>query len=102
MKILLNLLGVLIYFLNRFAGRRQKDKSFSIKFWMRDNWPEFTVILLVDISLMILFLSNDISFDMASMLPEWVVKAGDLTAAWILGLGLSSFIYNVIRKKMKS
>jgi len=102
MKVLLNLLGILIYFLNRFAGRRQKDKSFSLVFWLKDNWPEFTVILLVDVSLMILLISNDISFDMASMLPEWVVKAGDLTAAWVLGLGLASFIYSLIRKKIKS
>ena len=102
MKVLLNLLGILIYFLNRFSGRRQKNKTFSLRFWLTDNWPEFTVILLVDISLMILLLSNDISFDMAAVLPDWVVKTGDLTVSWVLGLGMASLVYNIIRKKIKA
>ena len=101
MKILLNVLGVLIYFLNRFANRRAKDKDFSVVFWLKDNWPEFSVIALVDASLMILLLTNDLTLDMATFLPEWLSNAGDLTLSWLIGLGLSSLIYNIIKKKMK-
>lgn len=101
MKILMNILGILIYFLNRFANRRSKDKTFNITFWVRDNWPEFSVIFLVDISLLILFLSNDITIEALEVLPSILAKVGDLTIAWLLGLGLASAIYNVIRKKMK-
>lgn len=102
MKIIMNMLGILIYFLNRFANRRAKDKTFNIVFWLKDNWPEFTVIALVDISLLILVLSNEISITAIEALPSIVAQAGDLTMAWLLGLGLASAIYNVIRNKMKA
>ena len=101
MKVLMNILGILIYFLNRFSNRRRQDKTFNIVFWLKDNWPEFTVIFLVDISILILFLSNDMSIDAIQALPPIVAQLGDLTIAWLLGLGLASAIYNVIRKKMK-
>lgn len=100
MKILLNFLGVMIYFLNRYNNRHSKDKSFSVKFWVRDNWPELLIIILVDISVMLLLILNDISIDAAQFLPTWVVKVGDLGIAWLIGLGLSSLIYSVFRKKV--
>ena len=101
MKIIMNMLGILIYFLNRFANRRAKDKTFNVVFWLKDNWPEFSVIMLVDISMLILFLSNDISIEAIDVMPPIVAKLGDLTVSWLLGLGLSSAIYNVIRKKIR-
>jgi len=100
MKILLNMLGICIYFLSRFNKRRSKEKNFSIKFWITDNWPELLTILLVDISVMILFVTNDISFDMASFVPDWLVNIGDLGVSWLIGLGLAYLVYNVIRKKL--
>jgi hypothetical protein len=36
---ILNIIGMLIYFIQRYAGRRNKTK-FSFKFWLNDNWPE--------------------------------------------------------------
>ena len=102
MKILMNILGILIYFLNRFANRRAKDKTFNIVFWLKDNWPEFSVIALVDVSLLILFLSNDITITAIEALPPIVAQAGDLTVAWLLGLGLASAVYGVIRKKIRN
>ena len=102
MKVIMNILGILIYFLNRFANRRAKDKTFSIVFWLKDNWPEFTVIALVDVSLLILVLSNDITITAIDTLPPIVAQAGDLTVAWLLGIGLASAIYNIIKKKMKT
>ena len=101
MKILLNVLGVLIYFLNRFANRRAKDKEFSLVFWLKDNWPEFCVIGLVDASLMILISTNEITFDMATFLPTWLSNAGDLTVSWAIGLGLASLFYNIFKNKIK-
>lgn len=101
MKILLNFLGIMIYFLNRFTNRKRKDKSFSPLFWLKDNWSELTVILLVDASLMILLITNDISIELANFIPSWLVKPGDLTIAWVLGLGLSSLVYNIIRKRIR-
>jgi purine-cytosine permease-like protein len=100
MKIVLNILGILIYFLNRYNNRRSKDKSFSINFWVKDNWPELLIVLLVDISIMLLLILNDISIDAAQFLPTWLVKIGDLGIAWLIGLGLASLIYSIFRKKV--
>jgi hypothetical protein len=100
MKIILNLLGILIYFLNRYSKRRGKEKAFSLKFWITDNWTELTIVLLVDISVMILFITNDLSIDLAEIVPGWLVKPGDLTISWVLGLGLASLIYGLIRRKI--
>lgn len=102
MKILLNILGILIYFLNRYNNRRSKDKSFSINFWVKDNWPELLIVILVDISIMLLLLLNDISIDAAQFLPTWLVKVGDLGISWLIGLGLASLIYSIFRKKVSS
>ena len=102
MKIVLNLLGILIYFLNRFSNRRSKDKTFSISFWIKDNWPELLIVLLVDISVMLLLLTNDVTIDLAEFVPQWMVTPGDLTLAWLVGLGLASFGYTVIKKKFKA
>lgn len=100
MKIVLNILGILIYFLNRYNNRRSKDKSFSINFWVKDNWPELLIVLLVDVSIMLLLILNDISIDAAQFLPTWLVKIGDLGIAWLIGLGLASLIYSIFRKKV--
>jgi len=100
MNILMNILGVLIYFLNRFNNRRQKDKTFSLSFWINNNWVELLVILLVDISVMILLLTNDITLEMADFMPSMLGKIGDLTISWMIGLGLASLIYNTIKAKI--
>ena len=102
MKIILNLLGILIYFLNRFINRRGKNKTFSITFWLKDNWPELLVVLLMDISLMILLLTNDVTIDLAGFIPDWMVAPGDLTLVWLVGLGLASLVYTFIKKKFKT
>jgi hypothetical protein len=90
----------MIYFLGRFQGRKQKDKTFSIAFWVTDNWVELLIILLVDISIMLLLITNDISIDAAQFIPSWLVKIGDLGIAWLVGFGLSAIIYNIILKKI--
>ena len=100
MKILLNFLGIMIYFLGRFQGRKQKDKTFSITFWVKDNWVELLIILLVDISIMLLLITNDISIDAAQFVPSWLVKIGDIGIAWLVGFGLAALIYNIILKKI--
>lgn len=104
MKILLNFIGILIYFINRYANRANKTPVFSFKFWLKDNWPEVTTILLLDIALMILVFSpgTEISFDaLFSKLPFGLKIAGDLLMSFLLGLGLSSLFYTIFKKKVR-
>jgi hypothetical protein len=104
MKILLNLIGMSIYFINRYANRADKVPSFSFSFWFKDNWPEVTTTILLDIALMILIFSpgTEISFDaLFSKLPFGIKIAGDLLMSFLLGLGLSSLFYAIFKKKVR-
>ncbi|MFA5638621.1 MAG: hypothetical protein WC961_07070 [Anaerovoracaceae bacterium] len=57
------------------------------------------MIALIDVSVVLLLLSNDVSIDIAQFIPSWLVTPGDLTLYWIVGLGLSSLVYNAIKRK---
>lgn len=103
MKILLNIIGVLIFFINRFNNRNKKTIAFSVKYWLKDNWHEASTIILIDIALMILLFSpgTEVNFDvMFSKLPFGLKIAGDLLMSFLLGLGLSSLFYTIFKKKV--
>jgi len=104
MKWLLNIIGILIYFINRYSKRTIKTKKFSLKFWLKDNWPEISTTILSDIALMILLLGQgtEVNFDdLLSKLPFGLKVAGEPLLAFLLGLGLSAIFYKVFRKKIK-
>ena len=103
MNWLLNLIGVMIYFINRYAKRTKKEIAFSFKFWIEDNWPEVATILLLDVALMILLLGEgtQVNFDdLLSKLPFGLKIAGEPFLAFLLGLGLSSLFYTIFKKKV--
>lgn len=88
MKLLLNAIGVLIFFLVRLAGRKDKGSPLSITFWLKDNWEQLITVLLFDIGLMILLGEGglNISFDKLVWLPEWLQIIGDSASALVIGL----------------
>lgn len=95
MKILLNVIGILIFFINRFANRSKKTVAFSFKFWIRDNWEQSATILLFDIALMILLSKEGLNIDFTQLafLPPWLQLIGDLAASFIIGLLGAWIIY---------
>ena len=104
MKIILNIIGVLIFFLSRFQGRTDKTKNLSISYWLKDNWGELTIIALFDIALMILVFAGglEINFEkLAPLLPEGVKMAGDGAMCFIIGLFLAWAFYNGYKKVVK-
>jgi len=104
MNWILNGIGILIYFLNRYANRSKKTVGFNFKFWLRDNGPEAFTIILLDIALMILLLGEgtQVNFDdLFSKLPFGLQMAGEPFLAFLLGLGLSSLFYKVFKNKVK-
>ena len=104
MKILLNVIGILIYFINRYANRTKKTVGFSVKFWFQDNWPELATTVLIDVALMILLFSpgTEVNFDdLFSKLPFGLKVAGDLFMSFVLGLGLSHLFYVIFKRKVK-
>jgi hypothetical protein len=99
--ILLNLIGILVCFITKYGNRRRKDQSFSLKFWWFDNWPELTATVLVDMALLIIFMTEDLKLDVSRFMPEWVLSIGSLTISFALGLGLAALIYEIFKTKVK-
>ena len=104
---ILNGIGVLIYFLNRFGNRKSKGK-FSFKFWFADNYRELFTTLLFDIALMLIVMMPNVSvnFDklIAENIPFGLVIDPDVAKAilcFLLGLGLSSLFYKYYQLKAK-
>lgn len=101
LAIILNVMGIVIYFLTKYSNRREQDKTFSLKFWINDNWPELIITILFDAALVLLVMVGDIQLNVQEFLPEWVTSVGGLTISFLLGLGLSAFIYEVFKSKVK-
>lgn len=99
--IILNVIGIAIYFLTRYNGRREQDKTFSMKFWIKDNWPELTITVLFDAALVLLVMVGDIQLNVQEFLPDWVTSVGGLTLSFLLGLGVAASIYEVFKSKIK-
>jgi hypothetical protein len=104
MNWILNLIGIMVYFINRYANKENKNTEFSIRYWIQDNWPEMTTVLLIDLAIMLLINSpgTEINFDeLFSKLPFGIKVAGDLFFSFILGLGLASLFYTIFKKKVR-
>jgi hypothetical protein len=103
MKVLLNIIGILIYFINRYNKRTIRTVAFSYKYWIKDNWHEISTIILLDIALMILLFNpgTEINFDdLFSKLPFGLKLPADLLMSFLLGLGLASLFYTIFKKKI--
>ena len=106
MRIILNIIGILIFFISRFNGRKDKVKETSISFWFKDNWGELISIALFDIALMMLVFIGGIEFNfekLAPMLPEGLKLVGDGAMCFIIGSVLAWGVYvgyqKIIKKK---
>jgi len=97
-------LGTLAYFLIRYSRRRNKLADFDFKYWIKDNWPELSVILILDIAVMIIFMDagTNITEWLTTFLPKGIAVSTTLVAALACGLGLGKGIYEVFRKKLKN
>lgn len=105
MNTLLNVIGVLIYFINRFANRRKKTVKFSFKYWLSDNWPEASTVILIDLALMILLFSEgtEVNFDkLFENLPFGLSVAAVPFMSLLLGLGLSALFYKIFKHKVNA
>lgn len=102
MKIVLNMLGIIIYFLMRYINRADQTTKLSPLFWAKDNWPELLVITFFDLALMLLLLAGGLTVDLNKYipaLPDGIAFVGDLAICFIVGLFLSSGIYEMFKSK---
>lgn len=100
MKIFINVIGILIFFINRYAGRKDKTKDPNIKYWLKDNWEQLTVIALFDIALMILMSKEGLNIDFSKLefLPNWLQFTGDLAFSFVLGVAGAWLAYCAYKK----
>jgi hypothetical protein len=100
---LLFIIGTLAYFLIRYIGRTDKTKSFDFGFWLKDNWAELGVSLLLDLAVMIILMQSDtdITTWLNKYLPEGVTVSAKLVVSLACGLGLGATIYAIFSKKVK-
>lgn len=104
MNWLLNLLGILIFFINRFKQRTHKTVSFKFKYWISDNFQEMATTLLLNLALMIILDQNIKSGTIDQLLlklPDWVSILGIPGICFGLGAGLSWLLYELFRRKIK-
>lgn len=104
MKILLNLLGILQYFILKYANRKDKTIKFSGTFWTNDNWPETVGILSFDLTIMLLVLKGGVVIDLNKWvpnLPDGIAFVGDLAICYIIGLTFAAGIYHLFKTKTK-
>ena len=102
--VILNLMGIAIFFINRYAGRTRKTK-FRWSFWWSDNWQEFSTTMLLNAALMyIIHLpTSAINLDaFFSELPFGLSLAALPTMSFLLGLGFTAIFYRFFTNKIKT
>ena len=87
MRIILNVIGILIFFFARLQGR-DKSQKFSAGFWLKDNWEQLICVTLIDVALMLLVIGGGLEFNFEKLtwLPDGVQLAGDLALCFLVGL----------------
>lgn len=104
MKILLNILGILTFFLIRFINRSDKVTEPKLKFWIKDNKWELLLICLVDIQLVIFVIAGGLQIDLAKLfpsLPAGITFTGDWVLCALIGWFVSWLVYIAIKKKIE-
>lgn len=104
MNWILNIIGIVIFFIVRYECRSSESKP-SWRFWLKDNWREVATSILFNTACMIILIhpetSVDINIELKETLPAVITVAGKLGLSFALGLGLSFVLYEMYKKKIK-
>ncbi|MCK9429728.1 MAG: hypothetical protein M0R17_06955 [Candidatus Omnitrophica bacterium] len=100
---LLFLLGSIAYFLIRYNGRTDKIKELNMKFWWKDNAPEFILSFILNLAVMLIFMDADTNITewLTSFLPSGIVVPIKLVVGFACGLGLGKGVYELFKEKLK-
>jgi len=102
-KIVLNVLGIVTFFLIRFLKRKNTAEP-SMSFWIKDNKWELLVIALIDVQLMIFVVIGGLRVDLTKLLPSLpggVTLVGDLALPALCGWIISFGVYEALKKKVE-
>lgn len=100
---ILAFLGIAIFFIAKYAKRKDQEKAFSFAFWLKDNWPESVTSILATIALLIIFLSPEAVYDFDSLIdkiPGVVSLPVKMVVSLLVGLGNSALLYKMFKTKV--
>jgi len=100
----LNVLGIALFFTDRFWGRVDKTKNFDFKFWLKENGQEMTMTALLNASLVLLLYQSVKTESIATLLagaPDWITMIGIPGICLALGAGFSWSVYELFKSKSK-
>ena len=98
---ILFILGTLAYLMIRYSNRKNKTAAFSLLFWIKDNWAEIGLALIMDVIAMIILMDASTSVDVTNwlnQLPIGIVLSGKLFLSAGCGLGLGKGAYEFIKR----
>jgi len=107
MTYILSILGIIINFLSKYNARTKKE-NFSVKFWIKDNWPELVQSLLFVIA--ILLMLDKAEFDTEAFykwlsnvvpIPKGVIAPVQLVVPFLTGLSINHIVYWYNKKYIK-
>lgn len=105
---ILNIIGIVAYFIGRFAKRKSKTIQPTFKFWFKDNWAELTVTFLINLAIMLIVSMKQLSVNMDVWLQEKLpfnISIDPVVAKAILSLGvgliITHFVYESYLAKIK-
>jgi len=104
MNYIMNILGIMLYFLVRYGNRTDKTVKFSGTFWLNDNWVETVGTFVVNIILMILMWKGQVTIDIekvAPWMPDGISFAGDMVVYCLIGGVISHLVYEAFKTKVK-
>lgn len=102
MNWILALVGLAIYFVVRYSGRKNRTK-FNVRFWLKDNWPEILVSILATFAFLVILLDPEAEIDLAALLKD-VPFVKSLPTAKLVSLAvgyLNSWLFYTIFKMKK-
>lgn len=104
MNWLLNFLSIIVFFINRFWFRKKQTLAFDPNFWLKDNWPELTMTLLLNLIFMLLIGTEEATaaLDKLPTAIAWIYFFGKPGLSAALGLGLSWAAYMLFNRKIKN
>jgi len=100
---ILFILGTLAYFLIRYNNRTDKIKKFNFKFWLKDNWVQLSMALILDLAAMIILLDSGTNLTewLKTFMPPGIAVSTELVLSLACGLGLGAGGYEIFKKKFK-
>lgn len=98
---ILAIIGLAIYYIGKYSKRKTTSK-FSIKFWLKDNWPELVTSVLATIALMVILLDDGAVYDFSKIfenVPFTKALPTEKFVSLLIGYMNSFIFYNLMKFK---